>query len=164
MRIVILICLFIAALSATSCRPVSRTVANPLDSSAPARQVATPTATSTPVPTPTPASVDEQQVAFGRATYLKYYCGVCHALPAAGTAGVFGPSHEHIGSLAGARVTDPAYTGSATTPAEYVRESIVEPGVYIAPGGANSRMAMPPFGHLPAEEIDALVYFLLQQQ
>ncbi len=164
MRKSFLLCLLIAALTVAACRPVSRAAASPVLSSQPVRPVATLPATPTPVLTPTPVPIDGKLVELGRATYLKYYCGVCHTLPAAGTAGVFGPSHEHVGSSASARLTDPTYTGKATTPAEYLRESIVEPGLYTAPGGANSRMPMPPFGQLPPEEIDALIYFLLQQQ
>jgi nitric oxide reductase subunit C len=162
MRKLVFCSLLFAVLTVMACRPVSREAANATLSSPPDLQAATLPATPTPFPTPAP--VDEQQVAFGRATYLKYYCGVCHTLPAAGTAGVFGPSHDHIGSLASARISDPSYSGSATTPADYLQESIVEPGVYIAPGGTNSRMSMPPFDHLSPEEVNALVSFLLQQQ
>jgi mono/diheme cytochrome c family protein len=128
---------------------------------------AAPTATARPpLITPTPAApiVNSALLAAGRTAYLTNYCGVCHTLAAAGARGVFGPSHEHIGRTAAQRSADPAYRGGATTAAGYLRESIVTPAAYFAPGTANGRHPMPPYAHLPRAEVDALVYFLLQQQ
>lgn len=119
-----------------------------------------PRSTSTPQLTP---AVDAALLAAGKAAYLANYCGICHTLAAAGTTGTFGPSHEHIGRTAAARIAAPSYTGAATTAADYIRESIVAPAAYFAPG-ANSRHPMPPYAHLSRVNIDALVYFLLQQQ
>jgi mono/diheme cytochrome c family protein len=99
----------------------------------------------------------------GKQVYLSQYCGVCHVLAAAGTTGVFGPAHDHVGRVAGERIAEPRYAGAATTAEAYLRESILEPGVHIVSGGI-ARQAMPSFAHLPAADIDALVYFLAQQQ
>lgn len=126
--------------------------------------VRTPTPQARPLSTPRPApTVDATLLAAGRAAYLANYCGICHTLSAAGTTGIFGPSHEHMGRTAAERIAAPAYTGIATTAADYIRESIVTPAAYFAPG-ANGRHPMPPYAHLARADIDALVYFLLQQQ
>lgn len=108
--------------------------------------------------------IDEELVALGRDVYRRNYCGTCHTLAAAETTGVFGPAHDHVASLALERMADPQYQGNATTVDAYIRESILEPQVYIAPGSMIAHQQMPPFTHLPAEDIDAMVYFLAQQQ
>lgn len=125
------------------------------------------TATPAPSPaaqasaTPTP---DAELYAAGKAVYLKQYCGVCHTLSAAGTAGVFGPSHDHMGTVAAQRIGEAGYDGEAQDARAYIHESIVSPEVYAAPGTANVRHRMPPYAHLAEAELDALVYFLLMQK
>jgi hypothetical protein len=109
------------------------------------------------------SEASEEQLAAGLAAYRKYYCGVCHTLDAAGTAGAFGPIHNGIGATAALRIQDPNYTGKATTPEEYIHESIVDPAAHIAEGFALTSHRMPPYAQLPAEELDALVLFLLHQ-
>ncbi len=128
------------------------------------------TATATPTPTPRPpvtppaeGTVDNTLAEAGKAIYLKQYCGVCHTLAAAGTKGAFGPSHEQIGTNAAARIQADTYSGQATDTAGYLRESIVEPRAFLAPGSSPNH-PMPPYTNLTAEEVDALVYFLLQQK
>ncbi len=103
-------------------------------------------------------------IAHGLEVYHKQYCGVCHELAAAGTRGSFGPSHDHIGATAAQRVKDPNYSGQAKTAAEYIRESIVDPGIYIVPNYAATSHSMPPFTQLNAKDLDALVAFLLSQK
>ena len=113
-------------------------------------------------PKPQPG-VDQALYATGRDIYLASYCGSCHTLTAAGARGVFGPTHDHLARTAARRIADPKYKGDATTPADYIRESILTPNAYIA-GGATLRQAMPPYTQLAAADLDALVYFLAQQQ
>lgn len=132
--------------------------------------VRTPTVTAAATPTPRPpvtppaeGTVDIVLVEAGKAVYLKQYCGVCHTLAAAGTKGAFGPSHEQIGTNAAARIQMATYNGQATDAAEYLRESIVEPRAFLAPGSSPNH-PMPPYTNLTTEEVDALVYFLLQQK
>ena len=117
-----------------------------------------------PVQTASPATIDTALYAQGKQVYLTQYCGVCHALAAAGTGGAFGPAHDGIGANADARIADARYKGNATTATEYIRESIVAPNVFIAAGAGPGHQAMPSFTHLPAADIDALVYFLSQQR
>ena len=108
--------------------------------------------------------IDEALVAAGRDVYRKNYCGTCHTLAAAETSGVFGPAHDHVATLALDRLDDPDYRGVATNAAEYIRESILKPEIYIAPGSMLAHQQMPPFTHLSADDVDALVYFLMQQK
>lgn len=121
-------------------------------------------ATAAAVPTPKPQPVrDQGRYDAGKAVYLANYCGSCHTLAAAGARGVFGPTHEHLARTATRRIADPKYKGKARTPAEYIHESIVAPNAYLA-GGALLRQSMPPYTQLPEADLDALVYFLAQQQ
>ena len=110
------------------------------------------------VSAPDPALVEA-----GLAVYHEQYCGVCHTLTAAGTTGDFGPPHDGMGATAAERIASPTYTGAATTPAEYIRESIVTPEVYLVPEFSMTSHHMPVYADLPAADIDALVAFLLAQ-
>ena len=109
------------------------------------------------------SAANDALLAAGLAVYRAQYCGICHILEVAGTRGTFGPSHDGIGATAAARVQAPEYTGNATNAAGYLLESIVEPGVYIVEGYGLSSHRMPPYGHLPAADLEALVAFLLAQ-
>ena len=108
-------------------------------------------------------SVDPALLEAGMATYRAQYCGVCHTLAAAETHGTFGPEHDGMGAIAAARIADSSYSGAATTPAEYVRESIVEPHAYIVSGYATTSHRMPSYAHLDAATLDGLIAFLLSQ-
>ena len=109
-------------------------------------------------------AVDAALYAQGKQVYLSQYCGVCHTLAAAGTGGMFGPAHDSLGRHANQRIADPRYQGSATTAEDYIRESIVDPSIFIAAGAGPGHQAMPSFAHLPSADIDAMVYFLSQQR
>jgi len=106
----------------------------------------------------------DSRIALGLATYRKQYCGICHQLDAANTRGVFGPTHNGVGVTAERRIHDPNYTGHAATAAEYIRESIVEPSVYIVPGYEFTRHRMPAYTELGDAELDGLVQLLLHQR
>lgn len=130
--------------------------------------VETPTARPTPTTAATPTAAaqtvaDEAEIAKGIGVYKAAYCGTCHALDAANTAGIFGPPHNGMAATAAARIANGHYTGAATTPDAYLRESILNPGVYLVDGYAATRHPMPAYTHLPAEEVEALVHLLLQQ-
>ena len=113
---------------------------------------------------PPPAAFDAALYDRGVEVYLAAYCGSCHALEAAGSWGAFGPTHDGMGLTAAERLADPNYSGHATTPEEYLRESILEPQLYYVPTYVTSPHRMPAYTHLPAEDIDAMVYMLLMQQ
>lgn len=66
-----------------------------------------------------------------RVVDLPANCAGCHAIEGTDAGGESCPDLSDIGAVAAARLEDPAYSGSATTVEEYIRESIVDPFVYI---------------------------------
>jgi mono/diheme cytochrome c family protein len=112
--------------------------------------------------TPTPA-LDTALIARGIEVYRAQYCGSCHTLTAANTRGTFAPSHDGMGATAQARIASADYSGQATTVEDYIRESLLEPAVYFVPEYTITQHHMPPYGHLPTDDIDALVYLLANQ-
>lgn len=111
-----------------------------------------------------PTVEPDPELALGLEVYRSQYCGTCHALERAGTAGIFGPTHDGFPALAADRIDDPGYPGSATTPEEYALESIVDPAVYRTPGFERTRFAMPSYAHLDPAQLDALVHLLLHER
>ena len=62
-------------------------------------------------------------------------------------------------------ISNPAYTGKARTPEEYIRESIENPNAYVVPGptfSAAGKSIMPAIYHdmLKPADIDHLVAYL----
>ena len=107
---------------------------------------------------------DKGKAELGLEVYKIYYCGLCHQDTAAGTEGIFGPPHDGVAVIAQARILDPNYSGSAETAEAYLKESMLEPELYVVPGYELARHRMPAYKHMSAEELDALVYFLLHQK
>lgn len=97
----------------------------------------------------------------GLEVYRQQYCGTCHRFDRAETSGIFGPPHDNFAVIAEQRIREDVYTGNATTAAEYVRESIADPDVYIVPGYAAGWHRMPPDIDLAPEDLEALVQLLL---
>jgi mono/diheme cytochrome c family protein len=102
----------------------------------------------TPQPTPTiiPVGVDitvelpAGDAANGRlvSERVGIACNVCHtgaALVGPAWLAEVAPDGKGVGTHAEERLSDPGYTGQATTPEQYLFESIVQPSVYIVPGG-----------------------------
>lgn len=114
--------------------------------------------------TPTALQASAERMDEGLRIYRNQYCGVCHQLTAGGTTGQFGPSQDGMAWTAQRRLLDLTYGGQATTPQEYLRESILSPEIYIVDGYADSSHHMPSFAHLSSQEIDALVYLLEHQR
>jgi mono/diheme cytochrome c family protein len=140
--------------------PVTTSPTGPVTSTA----TASASATDQPVVTMTPQAGNADLVATGVKIYKEQYCGICHQLGAAGTGGLFGPTHDGIGSTAEQRINEASYSGAATTAGEYIRESIVEPKVFIVPGYSITSHPMPAYDFLSEEQILALVEMLLAQQ
>ena len=107
-----------------------------------------------------PVALAEQ----GITVYQAQYCGICHQLDAAGTAGTFGPTHNGFAQIIMQRIRDPQYDGKATTAGEYIRESILRPELYLAQGYEHSSHHMPAYTNLSETDLDALVQLLLQQK
>jgi cytochrome c5 len=159
-RLVVAMSLLLLTLVGAAGRPAA--AATPAQSPPPKTTPAAAQAMPTGEPTPEP-TLDGRALA-GRQVYLKQYCGLCHTLTAAGTTGPFGPPHDHLATTARQRIRDPAYGGKAVTVAQYIRESIVAPKAYAVPGFGHTSHPMPEYSFLPKADIDALVYFLLQQK
>lgn len=116
-----------------------------------------------PVGAPAAETVTAEVVARGLEVYASQYCGVCHSLRAAGAKGAFGPPHDAMGVIAGARFQDPNYRGEATSAEVYLRESIVSPKAYLVPGYGLTHHHMPAYTSLSEADLDALVKMLLAQ-
>ena len=76
-----------------------------------------------------------------------------------------GPSLAGIGTRSAQRITDPAYKGTATDAAGYIRESIENPSAYLVEGqmfSSADRSFMPDNFKtvLSAAQIDQLVAYL----
>ena len=76
-----------------------------------------------------------------------------------------GPTLAGMLSRAQETIDSPEYTGAATTPEEFILESVVEPSAYLHPGAmysANGVSFMPTnYGEdLTPEQIDHLVAYL----
>ena len=148
-----------------------------------AETAAPPTPTFTPTPTPTstqaptafetPGTAEPTAEAVtssdalaerGLRVYQEQYCGICHQLDVAETGGTFGPTHNGVAQTAEQRIRDPRYTGKAATAGEYIRESILSPGLYVVEGYEYTQQHMPAYTNLSVTDLDALVELLLQQK
>jgi cytochrome c2 len=98
----------------------------------------------------------------GLELYLANSCGVCHSFSKANTKGSFGPAHDGLSVIVLARIQDPNYKGEATTAEAYIRESLLSPERYLVPPYGSSRYKMPAYVNLSEDDIEALIYFLLQ--
>jgi cytochrome c oxidase subunit 2 len=88
----------------------------------------------------------------GEAVFAQNGCGSCHTLEAANATGTTGPSLDEL----------PQAAERAGVPLEeFVRESIVEPDGYLAPGFPAGVMPKT-YADLPDEQIDALVQYLVR--
>ncbi|MCS6774102.1 MAG: c-type cytochrome [Anaerolineae bacterium] len=91
-------------------------------------------------PRPTPVPLTEAQEA-GKQVYLQAGCTACHAIRGVGTQGALGPSLNRIYTVAQERIADEKYKQAAqaagqpvaTTPEEYIRQSILYPNAYVVP-------------------------------
>ncbi len=105
---------------------------------------------------------DAALLALGMETYRQQACGVCHTLAAVQSLGTFGPPHDNLAAIAGERIHEERYTGTASTAQEYIRESIVNPLAFLVSGYQITRFPMPIFTNLSEQAVDALVYLLMQ--
>ncbi len=94
--------------------------------------------TTTPLPAPTGAASSAEEVSSAQvdapALLQKGGCGACHVIPGvAGAVGVIGPDLSRIGLTAEERIQSAEYTGRADSVLAYLKESILEPDVFVAP-------------------------------
>ncbi|OGA47328.1 MAG: hypothetical protein A3G24_09920 [Betaproteobacteria bacterium RIFCSPLOWO2_12_FULL_62_13] len=121
-----------------------------------------------PEPPPKQTHIDasmtiDEFTALGASIYERT-CALCHS-----GLGDRAPKLDRIGSLWRERVNDPRYRGKATTLEAYLRESMVDPSVYVVqgfgkPGAADTESPMPDVSKgaigLSAAEIDAVIAYL----
>jgi len=100
---------------------------------------------------PEPPATD--RVARGRQVYRDLNCASCHEGSLLNFFRPVGPPLEHVGTVAETR--RPGVTG-----AEYLRQSVTDPGAFVVPGYPDSM----PRGlgeRVSKEDLDALVGYLL---
>jgi len=103
--------------------------------------------------------------AAGKQLYISQGCGGCHTIEGVeGAAGQVCPNHTHVATNAAQEIQSPEYNGQATTVAEYLRESIVNPNAYIVKGYQPDVMPQTYGQTLTDQQINDLVAFLLQQK
>lgn len=112
-----------------------------------------------------PVESSNDPIALGQALFHSAVptCAACHSM--APGVNLAGPTLAHMATTAQEALDSPEYTGKATTVEEFIRESIVQPSVYLHPGpmySANGVSFMPPtYGDdLTDEQIDHLVAYL----
>ena len=108
---------------------------------------------------PQPAAPGKSNPANGEKLFAAQGCPACHSLKEGDK--IIGPSLYHIGQTAANRIKEAGYRGKAKTAEEYLRESIVEPNVYIVPGFAAGIMLQDFGKKLNAQEVDDMVAWLM---
>jgi cytochrome c2 len=121
------------------------------------KATATPDGHGTPAPTsgpttPPPTGGGNGNVTAGRQVFTGSGCTGCHAIQGISTGSV-GPNLTRIGTVAETRV-------AGKTAEQYIKESIENPGAFIAPGFPNAM----PGGLASGTNLDNLVAFLLAQK
>ncbi len=101
------------------------------------------------VPQPTPTRTEEE--IRGRAVF-KAYCERCHGL--VGETVIVGPSLAGIATRAGTRI-------EGLDAEAYIRNSILDPGVYTVEGFPTDVMPITLKDELSPEDLDAVIAFLL---
>jgi hypothetical protein len=133
--------------------PVSTLTTDPTPDQTP---VPSPTRTSVSTATPRPVAGEDVGTII-----LNSGCGSCHVIGDLGEAGKVGPDLSDIGTTASDRV-------EGLTATEYLRQSILEPNVFIAPDCPNGpclKNIMPSdyAERLSSQQVTLLVEFLLNQ-
>ncbi len=112
-----------------------------------------------------PGAASTNPIALGEALFKRSppACFSCHSTqPGVQTVG---PSLAGVAARAAALVGTPGYTGPARTPADYIRESILQPSAYLVPGAtfsAAGQSIMPAIYQdmLQPADVDHLVAYL----
>jgi cytochrome c oxidase subunit 2 len=91
----------------------------------------------------------------GKAVFAASGCGACHTLAAAGSAGKIGPDLDDLTAEA-AKANEPL--------AAFVKESIIAPSAYIAPGYQDGIMPATFGTTLTPQKLADLVAFLTQSK
>ncbi len=117
------------------------------------KHVTTPTPVTIVGKAPKPPAVVVGDPAAGKAVFVSSGCGACHVFTPAGTNGKVGPNLDNLAEYAKA-----ADQGSLE---DFVHESIVDPGAYVAPGYPNVMPAT--FAHsLTPKQLADVIAFLVK--
>ena len=115
--------------------------------------------------TAAPAAASSNPIALGEALFghTPPACFSCHSTQA--SVQTVGPSLAGVAARAAAILNTPGYTGTARTPEDYIRESILHPSAYVVPGptfSAGGQSIMPAIYQdvLKPADIDHLVAYL----
>ena len=100
-------------------------------------------------------------VANGEALATSLACTACHILAPTGPAWLAGDGQPGIGARATERLQDPAYTGNATTPEQYLFEAVVDPNVYVVAGYAANIMPGAYGSQLTDQDMADIIAYLL---
>lgn len=106
-----------------------------------------------------PAVAEPQEVPGHSQLFAQSGCVACHSVSRE-TKGMLGPSLAGLVPRSTETVNDLAYTGSAETVEAYIRESILQPQVYVVPGYP-SVMPQTYEASLSENELTQLVDYLL---
>lgn len=129
-----------------------------------------PRATASPTPTiqePEEDIPELDNTELALETFAKGSCGACHIIPGVpGATGTLGPDLSNVSKTVELTLKSDSYNGKAETAAEFLREAIINPDIYIAPdcnGNPCQQGLMPDtLGEtLSDAEIDAAVEYLL---
>ncbi len=137
----------------------------------PAPPSAAPIATPMPPATTAPATAPAPKgdAANGAKLFVanKIACDGCHDASKPLPGGEFAPNLGNIATAAEQIIKSPAYTGKAKTVAEYFRESLLEPNLYLVPGegytekDGSSGMTQDFAKTLTPQQVDDLIAYLL---
>jgi nitric oxide reductase subunit C len=116
--------------------------------------------------TPVPTAASSNPIALGEALFGQSppACFSCHSTKPG--VQMVGPSLAGVGARATDILKAPGYTGTARTPDDYIRESILHPSAYVVPGptfSAGGQSIMPAIYQdmLKPDDIDHLVAYLV---
>jgi cytochrome c551/c552 len=113
----------------------------------------TTTTAAAPAPASTTASAaPTKPTAAAKAVFISAGCGACHTFKAAGTSGKVGPDLDTAPEADAKKANMPL--------AAFVKQSIVDPNAYIAPGFSKGIMPGNFSSTLGTAKIDALVAFI----
>lgn len=124
-------------------------------------EAAQPAAPGEAVGTDINVQLPEGDPAAGEALALSQACTVCHIDAPTGPAWLPTADQPGIGDRAAERIADPTYTGAASTPEQYLLESIVDTNVYIV-DGFTANVMPPTYGtNLTSQNVADLIAYLL---
>jgi len=103
----------------------------------------------------------EGDPAAGEALATTLGCVACHIAAPTGPAWLAKDGEPGVGSHAATRITQPDYTGKATTPEQYLFESIVNPNIFVVSGFASGVMPQSYANSLTDQDMANLIAYLL---